>query len=97
MTNVAANSAGILLVGVDDQVAKLGATGGFVVTLPIIVAVNVSFPGSAGITGSGKLTIPYAVPLAAVGYSWFHQIVTIDAGAQGGAAVSNGLEIYYGP
>jgi FG-GAP-like repeat len=97
MTNVAANSAGILLVGVDDQVAKLGATGGFVVTLPIIVAVNVIFPGSAGITGSGKLTIPYAVPLAAVGYSWFHQIVTIDAGAQGGAAVSNGLEIYYGP
>ncbi len=97
MTGAAANNGGLLLVGIDDQAAKLAATGGFVVTLPIVVTVSLVLPGKPGEIGSGALTIPYTVPLAAVGASWFHQFLVLDAGAKGGAALSNGLEIFYAP
>lgn len=97
VTGAPANAGGLLVVGLDDQAAKLGATGGFIVTLPIAIVVPIAFPGDPSEDGSGALAIPYTVPAAAVGASWFHQVVTVDPTAQGGAAVSNGLELHYGP
>lgn len=96
ITGAAPNAPAILLVGIDDQAAKLGGSGGFIVTLPLIVALNVILPGNSSESGSGHLTLPVVVPAPASGLSFYHQVIVIDPAGQGGVALSNGLELRYG-
>lgn len=96
ISGAAPNAAGLLFVGLGNAAAKLGGTGGFLAVLPLIVSVPVVFPSTTGEPGSGRLTLPLIVPAAATGYSFFHQVAVIDAAAQGGAALSNGLQLHYG-
>ena len=96
ITGAAPNSAGILLVGIGDGSAPIGGLGGSLNVIPVVVTVGVFFPSATGEPGSGKLTLPIVTPAATVGFPFYHQVITVDPEAQGGAAVSNALELFYG-
>lgn len=96
VTGALPNSIGLLFVGTEESQVKIATTGGFAYTLPWLLVVSVPYLGNAAELGSGRLAIQYVVPPAVGGSSYIHQTVIFDAAAQGGASVTNAIEIAYG-
>jgi hypothetical protein len=88
---------GAMLIGLPGSKAAIPVLGG---TLLLTPAANVGLVlgGAPGAAGAGAASFPLAVPGSPVwlGFSLFFQAVFLDAGAPGGASMTNGVELWIG-
>lgn len=96
ITGALPNSLGFLFVGSEESQVKFATTGGFAYTFPWFLVVSVPYVGNPAELGSGRIAIPYVVPPVVGGSTYIHQAVIFDAAAQGGASITNAIEIEYG-
>jgi len=98
ITGAAPDTVGVIVHGdTQSDLADLPVKGAHLYASPWNVALAFRIPGNPAEFGSGRATIPYTVPASAAHRNVFVQVFVADAGAVGGAAVSNGLRLRHGP
>jgi YVTN family beta-propeller protein len=84
---------GVLLIG--TSAISFPLFGGTILALPIGSAPH-ALGGASGVPGAGTISMPFLVPLDALGVRLFFQSLYLDGGAVQGLSMTAGLELVIG-